>query len=66
METASNGFEAFEMIKNGYENQPNPILYDLVILDLNMPIMDGFEACQMIFKTFDKQVMFEESKSYMI
>ena len=38
----------------------------MVLLDLNMPIMDGFEASQMIFKTFDQQVMFQESKSYMI
>ena len=54
------------MIKNGYEKKPNQVLYDLVLLDLNMPIMDGFEASQMIFKTFDQQVMFQESKSYMI
>jgi DNA-binding response OmpR family regulator len=37
--TAINGHEAFEHFK-----RPNQI-YDLIVLDLNMPISDGFETC---------------------
>ena len=29
-------------------NGVNKFLYDLIVLDLNMPVMDGMEACKAI------------------
>ena len=43
VEEASNGIEALELVK-GSLSAP----FDLILLDLDMPIMDGFEACQKI------------------
>lgn len=45
---AQNGHEAFEkveksFIKDDHGNYQG--LFDLIVLDLNMPISDGFEAC---------------------
>ncbi len=36
--TASNGFEAIEV-----NNRTKP---DLILMDVEMPVMDGFEACK--------------------
>ncbi len=42
--TAENGLQALQKIR------VNPIDYfDAVILDINMPIMDGYEACTLIY-----------------
>lgn len=50
VETAQNGFEAFEIVqKNFYKGIP----FDLIILDLNMPIADGYEAIKNINNLFD-------------
>ena len=50
VETAQNGFEAFEIVqKNFYKGIP----FDLIILDLNMPIADGYEAIKNINHLFD-------------
>jgi CheY-like chemotaxis protein len=50
---AINGQLAFEKI---IEKSKNPDgLYDLVILDLDMPILDGFEACKKIKQFFESQ-----------
>lgn len=41
--TADNGYDAFEQVK------ANPKSYfSAIIVDINMPIMDGFEACVLI------------------
>ena len=45
VETASNGLEAYNMVIGGKG-------YDLIVMDLNMPIMDGFEATSLIKKHF--------------
>ncbi len=44
VETAENGLQALQKICE------HPINYfDAVILDINMPIMDGYEACNLIY-----------------
>jgi len=42
---AQNGFEAFEIIKSSMSETLESI-FDLIILDLNMPISDGYQACE--------------------
>jgi two-component system, sensor histidine kinase and response regulator len=43
VDSAENGMQAVELVKR----QP-PDFYHAIILDLNMPIMDGYEACLLI------------------
>ena len=31
-------------------------MFDLIVLDLNMPICDGYEACKSIIKTFEDRI----------
>lgn len=53
---ARNGFEATEMYKVNFVKQRRP--FDLILLDLNMPITDGFEAMKQITSIFeDKKKM---------
>ena len=41
--TAENGYQAVQLVKE------HPKTYfDVIMLDINMPIMDGFEACKII------------------
>ena len=39
---AINGLEALELVTQSKEK------FDFIVLDLNMPIMDGFDACKQI------------------
>ncbi len=41
---ATNGLEAVEMVKN------NPSSFDLVLMDIKMPVMDGYEATRKMKK----------------
>lgn len=43
VETGENGSEAVEMVRNSHEGY-----YDLVLMDIMMPIMDGYEATRAI------------------
>ena len=40
IDTAVNGSEAFEKARQGH--------YDLILMDIQMPVMDGYEACRCI------------------
>lgn len=44
LDLAANGREALELIKNKKRSE----LYDVILLDLQMPVMDGFEAAAAI------------------
>ena len=44
VDQAQNGFEAFENVAAKFNSDPQEF-YDLIVLDLNMPISDGYEAC---------------------
>ena len=33
-------------------------MFDLVILDINMPVCGGYEACQNILKLYDRVILF--------
>ncbi|MFA8343171.1 MAG: response regulator [Rhodothermaceae bacterium] len=46
VEVAINGEEAVELVKDS----GNPSKYDIVIMDLQMPVMDGYTACREIKK----------------
>lgn len=37
-------------------------MYDLIILDLNMPISDGYEACEKILKLYEDNSIFRVIK----
>ena len=47
VDKAINGEEALELVKSNYNAEPKSF-YDLILLDLKMPICDGFEACKQI------------------
>jgi len=46
VEVAVNGEEAVELVKDS----GNPSRYDIIIMDLQMPVMDGYTACREIKK----------------
>ena len=54
IDTAQNGFEGYNKVisKN----------YDLVICDLNMPVMDGYLFCQKTISYFKNKIQFFDSK----
>ena len=43
VKTAENGLQALQIVSSQEANY-----FDVIILDINMPIMDGFEACNLI------------------
>ena len=46
--SAINGLEALDIV------QKSEIKYDFIILDLNMPILDGYEACRKILDHYNE------------
>ena len=39
-------------LKDQQSLKQEPIHYDIIFLDLNMPIMDGYEACKRIIQIY--------------
>lgn len=44
-DSALNGLEAIQMIKDREANTDCQCNYKLVLMDCNMPVMDGYQAC---------------------
>ena len=53
---AHNGQEAVEIAMADY--------YDIIIMDLNMPIMDGYDACKKIKKFYEDNRIFGGGLGY--
>lgn len=51
IDSANNGQEAYDLVvenEKEYAKGLKAKCYDIIFLDLNMPIKNGFEACEMI------------------
>jgi len=57
---AENGLIAFDYVYSTLQKHNE--MFDLVFLDLNMPICDGFEASELINSLFDNKKNFEINK----
>ena len=44
-DTSNNGQEALDLIK---KNKEKGLFYDIILMDCNMPVMDGFQATEKI------------------
>ena len=50
LEIAFNGLQAVEIVKKKAQKQ---IFFDFILMDCNMPVMDGFEATTIILEMID-------------
>lgn len=50
-EFALNGEEAFQKVQTAVYNN-NPLQYSLILMDCNMPIMDGYQSTKLIRNLF--------------
>ena len=49
--TASNGREAADLVSQSLSSRPGTVPFAAVLMDVNMPVMDGLEAAQLILST---------------
>ena len=54
IDQATNGQEAVDLIKQK-ETNAQERYYDLIFLDLNMPILNGYETCEQIVKFYKEK-----------
>ena len=54
IDKANNGQEALDLVIQGETkySRGDSRYYDLIFLDLGMPIKDGYEACELILKHY--------------
>lgn len=57
VQTAKNGFEAFQKVQKTLSDDHQP--FNLVVLDLQMPISDGYDAIKNINQLFDDIKIFK-------
>ena len=53
--TALNGHEAFLKVQDSFDSPDLANMFDLLILDLNMPISNGYDACKKINNLFTQK-----------
>lgn len=58
--TALNGQEAYEEALNS--NKDDNQSFDIILLDLNMPVTDGYEACRKIIRLFQFNMIRSSSR----
>ena len=63
IDKATNGQEAFEFVRDNERPDNQERAYDMIFLDLEMPIKNGFEACAMIKKHYKSINEEQEIKS---
>lgn len=60
IQEAQNGFEAVQLVKS----QPMTQMFDFIVMDLDMPIMNGWQACTQMRTFFnDENCLFRVSTS---
>ena len=62
--TATNGQEAYEEVLKTTSRDERQ--FDLVVLDLCMPITDGYEACKLILTHYKSDIQLHNSQPKMI
>lgn len=62
MSLAKNGFEAFQQVQRNLTQKDPP--FHLILLDLQMPISDGYDALKNITLLFDDQKIFKIDQSF--
>lgn len=58
---ASNGLEAVQIVEKNPRN-----FFDLILLDINMPIMNGLQACEKIQKYLNENLLASHIHQIMI
>lgn len=53
-----NGYEAFKAVQDTLWGETQDF-FDIILLDLQMPIMNGFEAAAKIYDLYNKESMFD-------
>lgn len=48
IDEAENGLQAFNKVEEAFKKNDKKDLYSLIILDLTMPVWNGYQACKSI------------------